>query len=190
MGDTERLAEAYREHIALPWQEGISGAQRVIMAVYEKDQERRLRARLNEFEIATRDAGHEWRLIDIADSFGVWLAREEDSYRTAYFESPEDLRLKLDSEFTGFVAARIREQLEAGADPARAVVAVVGVGALYGFTRATAVLRLVEPDIRGRLLIFFPGTLEGNNYRLLDARDGWNYLAVPITLHRTGAASC
>jgi Domain of unknown function (DUF1788) len=190
MGDTERLAEAYREHIVLPWQEGISGAQRVIMAVYEKDQERRLRARLNEFEIATHDAGYEWRLIDISDVFGAWLAREEEAYRTAYFESPEDLRLKLDAEFTGFVAARIREQLEIGESPSRTVVAVVGVGALYGFTRVTGVLRQLEPHIRGRLLIFFPGTLEGNNYRLLDARDGWNYLAVPITLHGTGAASC
>ena len=33
----------------------------------------------------------------------------------------------------------------------------------------------------GRLLVFFPGEVEGNNYRLLDARDGWNYLATPIT---------
>jgi len=42
---------------------------------------------------------------------------------------------------------------------------------------------LVEPHIQGRLLIFFPGVYEQNNYRLLDARDGWNYLAVPITAH-------
>ena len=38
-------------------------------------------------------------------------------------------------------------------------------------------------DIQGRLLLFFPGEFDNNNYRLLDARDGWNYLAVPITLH-------
>jgi hypothetical protein len=31
------------------------------------------------------------------------------------------------------------------------------------------------------LLVFFPGQFDNNNYRLLDARDGWNYLAVPIT---------
>jgi hypothetical protein len=30
-------------------------------------------------------------------------------------------------------------------------------------------------------VIFFPGHFEHNNYRLLDARDGWNYHAVPIT---------
>jgi hypothetical protein len=41
----------------------------------------------------------------------------------------------------------------------------------------------IERDIRGRVVVFFPGEYENNNYRLLDARDGWNYLAVPITLH-------
>ena len=42
-------------------------------------------------------------------------------------------------------------------------------------------VRKVDRDIRGRLLVFFPGQYEHNNYRLLDARDGWNYLAIPIT---------
>jgi hypothetical protein len=42
-------------------------------------------------------------------------------------------------------------------------------------------LPLVEGNIRGRLLIFFPGPFDRGNYRLLDARDGWNYHAVPIT---------
>ena len=45
---------------------------------------------------------------------------------------------------------------------------------------------MVEGDIQGRLLVFFPGVYEQNNYRLLDARDGWNYLAVPITSQRGG----
>jgi hypothetical protein len=39
----------------------------------------------------------------------------------------------------------------------------------------------VESSIRGRLLVFFPGEHENNTYRFLDAREGWNYLAVPIT---------
>ena len=45
----------------------------------------------------------------------------------------------------------------------------------------TEILPLVEAHIRGRLLVFFPGVYEQDNYRLLDARDGWNYHAVPIT---------
>jgi len=36
-------------------------------------------------------------------------------------------------------------------------------------------LKEVIHDIRGRLLLFFPGEFENNNYRLLDAQDGWNY---------------
>jgi len=39
----------------------------------------------------------------------------------------------------------------------------------------------LAPMVKGRLVVFFPGTFENNNYRLLDGYDGWNYLAVPIT---------
>ena len=60
------------------------------------------------------------------------------------------------------------------------------VGALFGFARLSHILKMVEADIRGRLVVFFPGHLERSNYRLLDARDGWNYMAVPITLHGDG----
>ena len=59
-------------------------------------------------------------------------------------------------------------------------------GALFGFARLSHILKMVESDIKGRLVVFFPGHLERSNYRLLDARDGWNYMAVPITLHGDG----
>jgi hypothetical protein len=62
------------------------------------------------------------------------------------------------------------------------VVAVIGIGSLYGIVRASAVIdRLVRStDIPGRLMFFFPGDRDRRNYRLLKARDGWNYLATPI----------
>ena len=44
----------------------------------------------------------------------------------------------------------------------------------------------MEADVTGRLVVFFPGEYEQNNYRLLDARDGWSYMAVPITQHGSG----
>jgi hypothetical protein len=162
----------------------VAGAQRVILVVYDKELERTLLARKQLFELATRETGHEWFEINIADSFAQWMAADE--YRDAYFESPDGLQLKLDSEFAKYVADRIRAILEKPEATSTSVVAVFGVGALFGFTRVSRVLKLLEPYIRGRLVIFFPGVYDQNNYRLLDARDGWNYLAVPITVHSTG----
>jgi hypothetical protein len=54
---------------------------------------------------------------------------------------------------------------------------------MYGFLRISELIRDVEQAIPGRMLMFFPGSKDGSNYRLLDARDGWNYLANGITLH-------
>jgi hypothetical protein len=184
MGRIEQLAEKYRQHIGLPWQKTVAGAQRVILVVYDKELERTLLARKQLFELATRETGHEWFELNIANSFAQWMAADE--YRDAYFESPEDLQLKLDSEFAEHVAARIRAVLEEPKAASTSVVAVFGVGALFGFTRVSRVLKLLEPYIRGRLVVFFPGVYDQNNYRLLDARDGWNYLAVPITVHSPG----
>ena len=52
--------------------------------------------------------------------------------------------------------------------------------------KVSALLNAVNDAIAGRLLVFFPGQHEGNSYRLLDARDGWNYLAIPITPNGSG----
>ena len=63
------------------------------------------------------------------------------------------------------------------------VVGLVGGGALYGLgtaARLSALVERIDDTIAGRLLVFFPGDCEGNNYRLLGARDGWNYLATRI----------
>lgn len=182
MGRIEDLAERYGRHISAPWQRTVPGAQRVIMIVYDNDLERTLRARKALFEDETIKGLHEWLEVDVTDSFARWMAGQE--YREDYFASPEDLRLKLDgerSEFSDFVAEKIRDVLRRSST--NSVVAVFGVGSLFGFTRVSQILRDLEPDISGRLAVFFPGQYENNNYRLLDARDGWNYLAIPITTH-------
>ncbi len=186
MSRIEDLAEIYGRHIATPWQRTVAGAQRVVFVIYEKEIERALRARKDVFAYATREAGHDWLEVDVTGVFAEWMAGDE--YRDAYFESPDDLRLKLEAEFPEYVADRVRAVLSRPEAGENAVVAVLGVGSLFGFTRVSQVLKLVEPDIRGRLVVFFPGQLDDNNYRLLDARDGWNYMAVPITLHGGGAA--
>jgi hypothetical protein len=186
MARIEDLAELYGQHIATPWQRTVAGAQRVIMVVYDKELERVLRARKGEFETRTRAAGHDWHEIDLTTAFARWLAADE--YRDAYFESPADLQLKLDAEFPDFVADRIRVVLSRDDVGENSVIAVFGVASLFGFARMSQVLKLVEGDVRGRLVVFFPGQYEQNNYRLLDARDGWNYMAVPITIHSVGSA--
>jgi len=187
MSRIEDLAERYGRHIATPWQRTVAGAQRVVMVVYDKELERTLRARKVAFEMATRQAGHDWHEVDLNNAFASWMAEED--YREEYFAAPEDLRLKLEAEFPEYVAGRIGSVLNDAKVTPAAVVAVFGVGALFGLTRMSLVLKLVEPDIRGRLVVFFPGQLEKNGYRLLDGRAGWNYLAIPITLHGEGATA-
>lgn len=184
MGKIEELAERYGQHITAPWQKTVAGAQRVIVVVYDKELERTLRARKQLFELETQKGLHDWFEIDVTSSFAEWMAADE--YREAYFESPADLQLKLDGEFAEFVAARIRSELARPEVTDQSVVAVLGAGSLFGFTWMSKILKLVERDIKGRLVVFFPGSHDQNNYRLLDARDGWNYLAAPITLHGGG----
>lgn len=186
MGRVEELADRYAQHIATPWQRTVAGAQRVVMVVYDKDLERTIRARKGAFETATQQSGHDWHEVDVTDCFASWMAKDE--YRDAYFETPEDLRIKLEAEFAEMVADRVRVVLHHDDVSDNSVVAIFGTGSLFGFTRMSKVLKLIEADIKGRLVVFFPGQYENNNYRLLDARDGWNYMAVPITLHGSGSA--
>lgn len=184
MARIEDLADRFERHIATPWQRTVSGAQRVVMLVYDKELERTLRARKTAFETAARQAAHDWHELDVSNAFAAWMAT--DDYREEYFASPDDLQLKLLAEFPEYVAQLLRAKLTANDITDNSVVALYGVGALFGFARLSQILKLVEADIRGRLVVFFPGHLDRSNYRLLDARDGWNYLAVPITLHGEG----
>ena len=182
MGRVEDLAAEYERHICIPWQRTIAGAQRVVLVVYEKELERTLRARLGEFEQRTSASGHGWVRHDCTRAFAEWMSGAE--YREAYFEAPDDLQLRLEGEFLDYVVAPLTDLLRSSDQDT--VVALTGVGSLYGFVRVSEVIRTVEPDISGRLVVFFPGSRDGNSYRLLDARDGWNYLANSITLHGVG----
>ncbi len=181
MARIEELAARYRGHIGAPWQRNLAGDQKAIFVVYPKTDERKLRARLELFEMATTSAGHRWRPLDLTSVFAKWMAGT--NYRDAYFEDPQTLAMKLRSDFVKYAARQLRETLTAEDVDEDTVVGVQGVACLFGFTRVSLVLKEVINDIRGRLVLFFPGEYEDKNYRLLDARDGWNYLAVPITLH-------
>ena len=111
MGRIEDLAARYRGHIAAPWQRNLAGDQKAIFVVYPKTDERRLRARLDLFEMATTSTGHRWRSIDLTDTFARWMA--ETDYRDAYFEEPETISMKLRSDFVQYAAGRLRSALTA-----------------------------------------------------------------------------
>ena len=158
----------------------MAGAQKVWFVVYDPRDERRLRARLPEFALVTEQAGHRWSHVDLSDAFGRWFAGLE--YREAYLESPEDLETTL-PEFEAALIDQVKKKLVGEDADAETVVAVSGVGSLFGFTKTSTIVQAVEPHIRGRLAVFFPGSHEENRYSLFDARDGWNYMAIPITAH-------
>lgn len=170
------LRKEYERQLAIWGKQSLAGRERVWFVVYPPTYERRLRLRLPDFESSTRAAGKGWMHVDLTNAFATWMASHE--YREAYFANPERLELAL-ADFGISVAEQLRHSLESANDDV--AVAVSGVGSLFGLTRVSQVVAAAADAVRGRLVIFFPGHLEGDNYRLLDAKDGWNYLAVPIT---------
>lgn len=178
MSRVKRLIQSYNKYISVPWRSDAAAAQRVIFCVYNETEERLLRAKMDEFEIATRQAGHEWVVFDLTNTFATWLSSQR--YAKSYFQKPHLLATLLPKymdylrdEFESFL-----HQKDIGVDH---VVALKGVGSLFGFLKVKEVVDNLAPMFEGRLLVFFPGSYENNNYRLLDGYDGWNYLAVPIT---------
>ena len=185
MSYVDELLDAYRRFVSLPWQQNLAGPQRVWIAVYPPEYERRLRLHLPAFKEATNEHGHSWALVDITTSFERWMA--DHAYRETYFEEPELLSTALPAFFAHLVE-EVCSQLSAQSAP-DGVAALVGAGTLFGLgesVKVSALLNAVNDAIAGRLLVFFPGDHEGSSYRLLDARDGWNYLAIPITPNRGG----
>ena len=178
MSQINNLISNYRRHVRIPWQTNLAGRQRVWFAVYPPSEERRLRVHVQEFEIATREAKHGWKLVDITDLPARWLAAHD--YREAYFEEPSALNM-IAGDLKAHVVAVLREACQSGDVDKDTVVAVLGTGSLFGFAHVSGVIIDLEESIRGRLLVFFPGEYERNVYRFMDARDGFNYMAIPIT---------
>ena len=116
--------------------------------------------------------------------FSEWLSGED--YSDSYFEDPDALGTKIGG-FKKFAIAKLIDLVKRQGP--NAVVGVLGAASLYGFVRVSELIHEVESNVNGRLLIFFPGVKNGTNYRLLDARDGWNYLATGITLGSQGGLS-
>lgn len=180
MSYIDDLITSYGRFVALPWQQSVAPAQRVWMAIYPPKDERRLRLNVPAFEAETTKAKHPWALIDITTSFETWLAGHE--YADAYFEDPELLDTALPT-FLDTLVDHVQTELGKANDP-NGVVGLLGAGTLFGLgdeVKVSALLNRINTAIAGRLLVFFPGQQERHVYRLLDARDGWDYHAIAIT---------
>jgi hypothetical protein len=175
----KRLVQSYGKFIAIPWRGDAAAAQRVVFCVYNEKEELALRAKIDEFELATKEAGHDWALFDLTDTFAVWLSGQR--YASKYFEQPHLLHTLL-PKYLDFLKQEFSRFIEAKDEDA--VVALMGVGSLFGLLKVKDVVDQLAPMVKGRLLVFFPGSYENNNYRLLDGYDGWNYLAIPITANK------
>lgn len=178
MNRIKRLTQSYSKFISIPWRNDVAAAQRVIFCVYNETEERGLRAKIDEFEIATRQAGHKWGVFDLTDTFAMWLTSQR--YAASYFQKPHLLPTLL-PKYLDYIVKEFDIFLHKKAFNVEYVVALKGVGSLFGFLKVKDVVDALSPLVTGRLLVFFPGSFENNNYRLLDGYDGWNYLAVPIT---------
>ena len=58
MSEIDELLKAYEPFVQQPWNQSLSGAERVWFVVYDPAQERRLRLRLGDFENITKKHGH------------------------------------------------------------------------------------------------------------------------------------
>lgn len=183
MSRVDDLVASYERFVQLPWPSNLAPAQKVWMAVYSPDEERRLRLHLPAFETASKKAGYEWATIDLSSEFEHWMASHE--YRDAYFANPKLMQPELVGFFDQLVEDMRAEVVAKTSD--RTIIGLVGAASLYGLgdqVRVSALIERIQDEVAGRLLVFFPGEVEGNSYRLLGARDGWNYLATLITAEK------
>ncbi len=180
MSKIEDLAAIFQDHIAVGWPTGSSGAQRVIMVVYEPADERILRRRLDLFENAAKAHDYGWHTVDLTSAFASWLGAHR--YREGYFEEPDMLTAGANERFAQYAAEVILAALERPQHNEREIVGLIGAATLFGAVSLSDVLARVDHAIKGRLAVFFPGKSRDGRYRLLDARDGLDYHAVAIQL--------
>ncbi len=155
----DELLDAYRRFVALPWQQNLAPPQRVWMAVYPPEHERRLRLHLPAFKAATNE--HAPLLGARSTSrrrSRRWMADHE--YRDDYFEDPELLETALPAFFEHLVDERASRSLQttpiltaSWRSSARAT--LFGLG---DAVKVSALLNAVNDAIAGRLLVFFPAS--------------------------------
>lgn len=178
MSKIDSLLQNYHKHVRIPWRSDAAPMQRVWFCVYDPKDEKNLRAKLEEFELATIQSSKKWLQYDLSDSFAQWLSSH--SYAEQYFKNPKLLKTVLPT-YKAYLVSQIEAYVISNGADGDTAFAICGVGSLFGFLKVKELIESIAPLVKGRLVVFFPGTYENNNYRLLDGYDGWSYLAIPIT---------
>ena len=175
MPTVDDLLGQFRRQVSLPWSQDTARDYRVWIMHYDRALERRIQGRLHDFEALARQYDHGWTPLNLASLVAPWFAAHEMFEGLA--DQPDELPGLL-PDFEAHVVATVRTRLETLTE--KDILALSGAGALFGLMRASTLTEKVAPDIKGRLLLLFPGRHENGVYRLLDARDGWTYRAIPI----------
>ena len=181
MSEIDRLLARYADAIEIPWATARADTERTLFVIYDRSKERQLRFHFDDFQIRTEKAGKKWLALDVTDAFPTWFSGHP--YRDEYFEFPNDQPGYADGqldEFENKLVNELQGRIQAEADGETAV-AVLGAGSIFGFARVSSIMKRLAAIVPGRLVVFFPGEKIDNNYRLLGARDGWDYLATAIT---------
>lgn len=180
MNRIDQLLENYRSHIQMPLRRGLPASQRVWFAVYPATEERRLLISIAEFEMATKDVNIPWCHIDLKGSLARWLDTVDKEELADWFRNPGDIELYAKSEWKDLLTEYIQQEVAKVPAAEETVFALTGLMDLYDFLHVSDLIESIEDITPGYLLVFFPGEKDGNTYRFLNARAGWNYLAVPI----------
>jgi len=159
----------------------LSGQEKVWFLVYDPADQRKIDLRLGDFERHTKKSSKNWVEINLKNCFPEWMAKH--NYKERYFEKPKLIADQIELNFKNYVISFIQQKLNDGSIHDNTIISVTHVSSIFGFLMLHDILKKVteSTEIKGRLLIFFPGEFENNQYRLMDARDGWSYLARPIT---------
>lgn len=154
MSKIEQLATVFRDHVGVGWPAGSSGAQRVIMLVYDPNEERTLRNNLALFAQAAQTHEYAWHSVDLTSAFADWLGAHR--YREEYFNEPEMLLAGANERFAKYAADLVLQVLQRPQHTAREIIGLTGAASVFGLVSFSDILARVEYAIKGRLAVFFP----------------------------------
>jgi len=179
MSKIDQLLTTFQKVINEPWPTGLSGQEKVWFLIFDPLDLRKLFYKLGEFEIATKEAGRQWHLVSLNTYFTDWLAAHD--YKESFFEEPEYIADALQEEFKDYIKTKLLEELD-NINNENSLLVLQDVSSVFGFIKLSDIVNIISNKVQGRLMVLFPGEFSNNQYRLMDARDGWDYLARPIMI--------